>query len=212
MKRIVMTSIFGLALAIALGFGFIPKTEQKASCADCDTDNLGDIQKIYKGFTDECKKALQNAGATLGTDSDNSKKCFVSNLYSKIQPALKLLARDNRFGPGDRILFPGEGQSGNLVAGANRTFTAGSPSPTDKMQIDITHVDGKNGALIKICAVDDKGNVTRPAANINFAEEEGPGTKTVTATGIQGKVVRVQVASFGSAIRNFKYVLVTKQL
>lgn len=210
MKRIITTSIFGLALAIALGFGFVPRTEQTASCADCDTDNLGDIQKVYKGFTDECKKTLEKAGETVGATLDKN-KCFGVGIYSKILPALKLLAKDNRFGPGDRILFPGEGQKGNLVAGANRTFTAGSPSPTDKMQIDVTHVDGKNGALIKICAVDDKGNVTRPAANIKFEEDEGPGTKSVTATGIKGKIVRVQVASFGSAVRKFEYVLVTKQ-
>lgn len=210
MKRIITTSIFGLALAIALGFGLVPRTEQTASCADCDTDNLGDIQKVFKGFNEECIAALKKAGETVGA-SVEPKRCYALGIYGKILPVLKKLAKDNRFGPGDRILFPGEGQNGNLVAGANRTFTAGSPSPTDKMQIDITHVDGKNGALIKICAVDEKGNVTRPAANIKFEEDEGPGTKTVTATGIQGKIVRVQVASFGGALKNFKYVLVTKQ-
>jgi hypothetical protein len=124
---------------------------------------------------------------------------------------MKGLAKDNRFGPGDRILFPSESQVGNLVAGANRTFQAGAPSAKDTMTIEVSKTDGKNGALIKVCAVDDKGNITRPAANIKFEENEANGTKSVTATGIQGKIIRIQIASFGGALKNFKYTLKTSQ-
>ncbi len=204
MKRIVTASILGLAFALALGFGFIPKTEQTASCADCDTENLSDIRKTFDSFVAECVK-LEADG------KEQPKKCFVANNYNKLVPIMKVFAKDNRFGPGDRILFPGESQDGNLVAGANRTFQAGAPSAKDTMTIEVAKIDGRNGALIKICAVDDKGNVTRPAANIQFEENNEKGTKTVTATGIQGKIIRVQVASFGGVAKNFKYTLRTNQ-
>lgn len=204
MKRILTISISALTLVIALGFGAIPKTETTASCADCDTENLPEIQKIFNEFAAECDKLVADG-------KEQPKKCFAANLYNKVLPVMKKLGRDNRFGPGDRILFPGEAQNGNLVAGANRTFTAGSPSPKDTMTIEVVKTDGKNGALIKICAVDDKGNITRPAANISFPEDAPNGTKTVTATGVQGKVLRIQIASFGGALKNFKYTLITNQ-
>jgi len=204
MKRIIMTSIFGLALAVVLGFGFIPATEQTASCADCDTENLPDIQKAFNAFAAECAKLVADG-------KEEPKKCFIPNTYNKLLPIMKVFAKDNRFGPGDRILFPGETQVGNLIAGANRTFQAGAPSAKDTMTIEITKTDGKNGALIKVCAVDDKGNVTRPAANIKFEENEANGTKSVVATGIQGKIIRIQIASFGGVAKNFKYSLKTSQ-
>jgi len=199
-----ITTLSALTLVIALGFGFIPSTEQKASCADCDTENLADIQKSFNAFVAECAKIVAEG-------KEEPKKCFIANTYNKLLPIMKAFAKDNRFGPGDRILFPGETQVGNLVAGANRTFQAGAPSAKDTMTIEISKTDGKNGALIKVCAVDDKGNITRPAANIKFEEDEANGTKSVTATGIQGKIIRIQVASFGGVVKNFKYTLKTSQ-
>lgn len=202
MKRILTISISALALAIALGFGFVPKTETTASCADCDTENLADIQKEFNSFVAECAKIVADG-------KEEPKKCFIANTYNKLLPIMKVFAKDNRFGPGDRVLFPGESQVGNLIAGANRTFQAGAPSAKDTMTIEVTKTDGKNGALIKVCAVDDKGNITRPASNIKFEENEANGTKSVTATGIQGKIIRIQIASFGGVTKNFKYTLKT---
>jgi len=199
MKRFLMTTILGLGLTAALGIGFIPS----AACADCEADNLPAAKKAFTAFDDLCKKQLADG-------KDQTKGCFVSNVYNKVLPALKNLAKDNRFGPGDRILFVGEAQNGNLVAGANRTFLAGSPSPKNTMTVEVNKTNGDNGAKIKICAIDDKGNVTR-VGTIDFAEKAADGVKSANISGIEGKIIQIEVASFGGALRNFKYTLTTKQ-
>jgi hypothetical protein len=122
---------------------------------------------------------------------------------------MKALAKDNRFGPGDRILFVGETQKGNLLAGANRGFQAGAPSDKDSMTIEVNKIDGGNGALVKICSVDENGNMQR-VGTINFAEDSSTGKKTATVNGIKGKIVRIDFNSFGSAIKKFQYTLTTK--
>lgn len=203
MKKLTATAIFGLALAIALGFGFIPSMDQSASCAECDADNLPTVKKAFDAFDENCKKQLADG-------SEQRKACFVSNVYNKVLPVMKALAKDNRFGPGDRILFVGETQNGNLLAGANRTFQGGAPSPKDSMTIELNKVDGGNGGTVKICAVDDKGNLKR-VGTINFPEDNSTGAKQTTVTGIEGKIIRVEVASFGSAIKKFQYKLKTSQ-
>ena len=203
MKRLVLTSILGLGLAVALGFGFIPSLEQTASCADCEAGNLPGVKKAFEAFDAECKKQLE-AG------KDQRKGCFVSNTYNKILPVMKGLAKDNRFGPGDRILFIGESQNGNLVAGANRTFVAGAPSPKDTLKVEITKTNGDNGGFIRVCSVDDKG-VIKSIGSAKFNEKEADGTKTINLTGIEGKIIQIEVASFGGVLKNFKYTLKTSQ-
>ena len=202
MKKLAITSIIGLILAIALGFGFIPAVEQTASCAECESDNLPGIKKAFEAFDAECKKQL-------AAGEDQKKGCFTSNVYNKILPILKGLAADNRFGPGDRILLIGIPQNGNLLAGANRGFQSVAPLDKDSLTIDLHKLDGGNGALVKICAVDASGNQTR-VGTINFAEDNSTGKKTATVTGVKGKIVRVDIASFGSVVKKFKYTLTTK--
>jgi hypothetical protein len=128
MKKLAITSIIGLILAIALGFGFIPAVEQTASCAECESDNQNGIKKAFESFDAECKKRL-----AAGEDPQTG--CFTSNIYNKVVPILKGLAADNRFGPGDRILLIGIPQNGNLLAGANRGFQ--TVAPLDKSSIKI---------------------------------------------------------------------------
>lgn len=203
MKRLLVTSILGLALAAVYGFGLIPSLEQSAACADCEAGNLPGVKKAFEAFDAECKKQL-DAG------KDQRKGCFVSNVYNKILPVMKGLAKDNRFGPGDRILFVGEAQNGNLVAGANRTFVAGAPSPKDTMKVEITKTNGENGGFIRVCSVDDKG-VIKSIGTAKFEEKEANGTKTINVTGIEGKIIQIEVASFGGVVKNFKYTLKTSQ-
>jgi hypothetical protein len=203
MKKLAITSIFGLAFAIALGFGFIPSLEQTASCADCNNDDATVAKKIYDKFTEECGKVLKDPKIP-------AKLCLAVNTYNKLLPTLKQLAKDNRFGPGDRILFPGEAQNGLLVAGTNRTFQAGAPSAKNTMKVTVNKRDGGNGAIVKICAVDDKGVLTR-VGTINFAEDGTTGAKSADVSGIEGKIVRVEVASFGGALKKFQYTLATAQ-
>lgn len=202
MKKTAMTSIFGLALAITFGFGFIPALDQSASCAECETDNLPGIQKAFAAFDENCKKQL-------AAGEDQKKACFVSNTYSKILSVMKALGKDNRFGPGDRILLVGETQSGNLIAGANRAFQTVAPVDKDSLTIELDKLDGGNGALVKICSVDENGTVKR-VGTINFAEKNETGEGKATITGVQGKIIRVDVASFGSAVKKFKYTLSAK--
>ncbi len=203
MKRLVVTSILGLGLAIALGFGFIPSLEQSAACADCEANNLPAARKAFDAFDAECKKQL-------AAGDDQKKACFVSNVFNKILPVLKNLAKDNRFGPGDRILFIGESQNGNLVAGANRTFLAGAPSPKDSLKVEITKTNGDNGGFIRVCSIDSAGTI-KSVGTAKFEEKEADGTKTINVTGNEGKIIQIEIASFGGIAKNFKYPLKTSQ-
>ncbi len=203
MKKLVFTSIFGTALAIAIGFGFIPSLDQAASCADCNNDDSTVAKKIYDKFTEECAKLVKDPKVP-------AKVCLAINTYNKLLPTLKQLAKDNRFGPGDRILFVGEAQNGNLVAGVNRTFQAGAPSPKNTMKVTVNKTDGGNGAIIKICTIEADGRLAR-VGTINFPEDSSTGPKSVNVSGVEGKIVRVEVASFGGAVKKFKYTLATSQ-
>jgi len=203
MKKVLFTSIFGLALAIALGFGLIPAVDQSASCADCNNEDASVAKQIYDKFNAECTKLVKNPNVP-------EKVCLALENYNKLLPTLKAFAKDNRFGPGDRILFVGESQQGNLVAGANRTFQAGAPSPKGTMKVTVNKQNGDNGAIVKICAIDKDNKLTR-VGTINFAEDGTTGPKSVDVSGLEGKIVRVEVASFGRAVKNFKYSLTTSQ-
>jgi hypothetical protein len=202
MKKLIVTSVFGLALAIGLGFGFIPSMDQSASCAECESDNLPGVKKAFETFDALCQKELEG-------EEKPRKACFVSNIYNKILPQMKSLGKDNRFGPGDRLLLVGESQNGNLLAGANRGFQTVAPVAKDSLTIELTKTDGGNGALVRICTVEDDGKTIKRVGTINFAEKNENGTQKAIITGIQGKVVRVDIASFGSAVKKFKYTLVT---
>jgi hypothetical protein len=203
MKKVIFTSIVGLAAAIAIGFGFIPSLEQSASCADCNNDDATAAKVIYDKFTEECSKVT-------GDPKVPAKVCLALNTYNKLLPTLKQLAKDNRFGPGDRILFVGEAQNGNLVGGINRTFQAGAPSPKNTMKVTVNKTDGGNGAIVKICTIEQNGTLAR-VGTINFAEDSTTGPKSVDVSGVEGKIVRVEVASFGGVAKKFKYTLATSQ-
>jgi hypothetical protein len=203
MKKLLVSSILGLALVAALGFGFIPSMEQSASCADCEANNLPAAKKAFFAFDEQCKKQLADG-------KEQTKGCFVSNVYNKILPVMKGLAKDNRFGPGDRILFIGESQNGNLVAGANRTFLAGAPSAKNNLKVEIIKTGGENGGFIRVCSIDDKGNI-KSVGTAKFEEKADNGTKTIDVTGVEGKIIQIEVASFGGALKNFKYTLKTSQ-
>jgi len=129
MKKLAITSIIGLALAIALGFGFIPAVEQTASCAECESDNSSGIRKAFEEFDVQCRVQINV--------SNDDERCLVPSVYNKIVPILKGLAADNRFGPGDRILLIGVPQTGNLLAGANRGFQSLAPLDKDSLTIEL---------------------------------------------------------------------------
>jgi hypothetical protein len=201
MKKLAIATIFGAAFAIALGFGFVPGIEQTASCAECESDNLPGIKKAFLSFDEECKKQLTSG-------EDQKRGCFVSNVYNKIVPILGALSKDNRFGPGDRILIVGQAQNGNLLAGTNRAFQTVAPLDKDSLTIEVNKTDGGNGALVKICTVDEDGKLTR-VGTIRFEENNETGKKQAVVTGTKGKIVRIDFNSFGGALKKFKYTLKT---
>ncbi len=204
MKKLAMTSIIGLALAIALGFGFVPAAEQTASCAECDADDINTVRETFKAFDELCKSF--NVSSESGPFARTI--CFPPAIFNQILPKMKLFSKDNRFGPGDRILFVGELQNGNLLAGTNRTFQSGIPLDKDSLSVTVNKTDGRNGAIVKICAADENGTLKR-VGTLNFAEDNNTGSKSTTVTGVKGKVVRISIESFGGAAKTFKYTLKT---
>ena len=204
MKRILFIAVAALTLAVVFGFGFIPATERTASCADCDTSNMKGIADIFTEFVKECRKKDPDA-------NQQPKKCLNQTIYNGILIVMKALGKDNRFGPGERILLVGETQNGNLLAGTNRGFNSVIPLNKDSLTVEVNKTDGRNGAIVKICAVDENGAQKR-VGTINFPEDSNEtGKKTVTVTGVEGKVIRVDIESFGSAVRKFTYTLKTLQ-
>jgi hypothetical protein len=203
MKKLAITTIFGLAFAIALGFGFIPSMDRSASCAECQADNLPKVKKAFLDFAAECAKQVADG-------KEQPKKCFVPNIYNKLVPILKALSKDGRYAPGERLLLVGETQNGNLLAGTNRDFQTLAPSPKDSMKVEINKTDGGNGAIVQICTVDESGALKR-VGTLNFPEDNKTGAKNTTINGIEGKIVRITINSTGSAIKKFKYTLKTSQ-
>jgi hypothetical protein len=201
MKRLVITTFLGLALVLGFGFGFFPATEQRAACADCDAGNVNTVREIFKAFDDECAKKLNKTTVQKA-------ECFVLGIYNDVLSKMKVFSKDNRFGPGDRILFVGESQNGNLVGGINRSFQTGIPLNKDSLKVEVNKTDGGNGAIIKICTIDEAGNLVR-VGTINFPEDNTTGTKSVTVNGVKGKVVRINIESFGGLVKTFKYTLKT---
>lgn len=201
MKRLFITSIFFGAFAFALGFGFIPNIEQKASCADCDAGNINTVREIFKAFDEACSKATNKSAGDRAS-------CFGIGVYNDILSRMRVFSKDNRFGPGDRILFVGESQNGNLIGGINRSFQTGILLNKDSLKVEVNKTDGGNGAIIKICSVDEDGNLTR-VGTLNFPEDQTTGSKSVTVTGVKEKVIRINVESFGGLTKKFKYTLKT---
>lgn len=202
-KRIAITSLLALALIAAIGFGYAPSMETTASCAECSSEGSSIAKDIFKKFAEECGKVVPEG-------ESQPKKCLVLNAYNKVLPILKVLARDNRFGPGDRILFVGEAQNGFLVGGINRAFQSGAPSDKDSLTVEVTKKDGGNGAIIRICSIDEAGTLTH-LKSFRFEEDSTTGTKSETVSGVTGKTLRVEVNSFGGVAKKFQYTLKTRQ-
>jgi hypothetical protein len=191
MKKTLLVALSALTLVIALGFGFIPRTETTASCAadECAAnEDLKFVKDIFKKFAEECGKEVPEG-------EKQPKLCLVSNVYQKVFPKLRELARDGRYLPGDRTLLIGETQEGKLRLGIERAFLAFTPMGKDSLIIAVTKKDGNGGAIIRICAADENGNFTR-LNSIRFDDNSKPETKTVTVTGVKGKIVKILVNSF----------------
>ena len=199
MKKLLTTSTIGLAITIAAAFGLFPSAERSASCADCEVDNLAGIKRAFEVFAENCKKQVADS-------TDQKKACYAFNTYNKILPIMKALSKDNRFGPGNRSLTLGDEQNGNLPAGANRTFQTVAPLDKDSLNIEINKTEGGNGALVKICSVDDAGTVKR-VGTVKFEETGETGKRSASLTGVQGKMIRIDIASFGGALKKFQYTL-----
>jgi hypothetical protein len=193
MKRLLVSSILGVALVAALGFGFIPELEQTASCQGCSSGGVANAKKIFEKFAEECEK--------LDKDSVVIEElCFKDKLYSQIFPKLKELAKANAFGPSNRILFAEKipQLSGRpllvdfLPPKGSHIFLVSAPATKKDIGIGFIREKGGN-ADVTICAIDKKGNQTLLGA-IKWNENDDPSKiKFFFTKGIEGKVVQIEV-------------------
>lgn len=202
MKKIVITSLFSLALAIGIGFGLIPATETPASCAQDGCDAQG-VQKIAK---DVFKKFAEFCGKEVPEGEKKPKLCLVANIYEKILPELKKLSKDGRLIPGPRTLLLNEAQDGKLVLGTGRNFTSFTPLLKDNVTVTVVKKGGNGGAGVTICSVDENGAMKR-LGKINFPDNGKPETKSTTVSGTNGKLIQIRVESFSGP---FEYSMTTK--
>ena len=199
MKRLLVSTILGSALIVAaVGFGIFPSLEQTASCQGCDKQNIPAAKKIADKFFQECEK--------LDKDSVVIEElCYKDNIYNKILPILKAFAKNS---VGDTsVLFVGETRTGNLLAGGKKTFLVGAPVSKKPMYVQFYGERGVNGANVLICAIDKKGNQTL-LGTLKF-EENRPDilTRQFEVKGATGKIVQIEITSFGKLVGRIKYNL-----
>lgn len=198
MKRIVNIVISCLAFATLSSSGSIPPVDRAASCADCETDNAAGIRRTFNAFDENCRK--------LSDGNAHKNACFVLNIYNKVLPIMKALSKDNRFGPVERILLVGDTQSGSLTAGASRPFQSVAPLDRDVLNVEVDKTAGGGGALVKICSVDEAGSIRR-IGTIKFDAGSETGTRSVSLTGVQGRMIRIDVVSAGGRPGKFQYTI-----
>lgn len=193
--------MISLAFAAALGFGLVHLMEIRASCADCESDNLPGIRRAFNAFYEQCSKVQ-----TVGEEPRDA--CFTPNLYNKVLPIVKALGKDHRFGPGERILAVGDVQEGQLTAGVNRGYQTAAPLDRNIVTIRFTRINGQYAAIVKICAVSEDGSMKR-VGTINLAEPDASRESAATVSGIRGKILRIDISGSGSPGKKLNYRLTT---
>lgn len=169
MKKFLGTSILGLALVAALGFGFIHSLEQTAYCQSCNKEGVNTSFKIFLEFKSDC---------AVIADSSKFYECFEEKkIYPTLVKKMRILADAGKFGPRNRILFPdknGATQKDTITDKGSHIYLSGVPlrkiryaltfkvenlARTDKMEIIICDmgIDGKQ-SMIKTIKID--GNDT----------------------------------------------------
>lgn len=174
-------------MIVAAVFGSIAFQQTSAWCADCGSENPAGIKKAFEVFDEQCRKQL-------GEVSQQRSVCFAPNIYNKVLPILKALGKDNRFGPGDRIFLIGETLTGSLSAGATRIWQTAAPLNKDQLTIKFAKVSPHGSVQIRVCAVGEDGQAKR-VGTINFEESAVAGERAVSVSGVQSKIVRIEITA-----------------
>lgn len=185
-------------LAIAIAFGAISFNQTLARCADCGGENSQGIKRAFEVFGEQCKKQFGDPAGALA-------KCFERNVYNKILPIMKALGKDNRFGPGDRVFLLGETLNGTVTAGSSRVWQTAAPLNKDQLSIRASNLSPHGGLQIKVCRIGENGSA-KSIGTINF--EESSTERTAVISGVQGRIVQIEIFAAGSVANKIQYSLI----
>lgn len=198
MRRHLTKAAAKAMLAIAITFGAIAFNQTPARCADCSGENSQGIKRAFEVFGEQCKKQFGDPAGALA-------RCFEPNVYNKILPIMKALGKDNRFGPGDRVFLPGETLNGTVTTGSSRVWQTAAPLNKDQLSIRASKLSPHGGLQIKVCGISENGS-TKRIGTINF--EESSTERNVVISGLQGRVVQIEILAAGSVANKIQYSLI----
>ncbi len=161
---------------------------------------MAGIRKAFIAFDEQCRQHI-----TAGSEKD----LFHPKHLQQSPSDMKALGKDSRFGPPDRIFLIGETLTGILAIGGNRVHQTAAPIDKDSVTVKVTKIEGGNAAVVKICAVGEDGSM-RNVGTIDFAKNNEAGEKSVTVSGVRGKILRMDISgSAAVAVKQFQYRLAT---
>jgi hypothetical protein len=206
-----LTALFAvLALALIAGAGRSTATTQPVPPTDvCGGENIKAVETLLKNWSEECIKEI---GPTPPADPNTrTQLCLAADKFKKLAPRLKALAANGPFTIGPRDLMVGTSQNGDIINPAVRTFLTPTPLDKDSLTVEVNKTDGRGGALIRICSIDENKKFTS-LKTIAFDEgNNAPQTKRETVSGVKGKIVQVFIDGQGGVGKAFKYTLKTNQ-
>jgi hypothetical protein len=174
----------------------------------CGGENAKAVADLYKNWSAECIKEI---GANPPADPNTrTQLCLAADKFNKMLPKLKALAANGPFTIGPRDLMVGTSQNGDIVNPGFRTFLSPSPLDKDSLTVEVNKTDGKAGALVYICKIDENKHYTH-LKNIAFDEGNNTATKKETVSGVKGSIVQVFINGNGGVAKAFKYTLKTSQ-
>lgn len=203
----------GAALAMALFAGTSRSTASApAPTPDdlCGGENIKAVETLLKNWSEQCIKEI---GTNPPADPNTrTQLCLAADKFKKLVPKLRALAANGPFTIGPRDLMVGTSQNGDIINPAVRTFLTPNLLDKDSLTIEVTKTDGKGGAVIRICKVDENKKFT---ALKTIAFDEGnvssPVTKRETVSGVKGHIVQVFLDGNGGVGKAFKYTLRSSQ-
>jgi hypothetical protein len=157
MKKLLVVSVLGLALVIALGFGFIPSLEQTAYCQGCSSEGIATVRNIFQEFRGEC---------AIIADSSKFYECFEEkNIYPKLVKKMKGFADAGKFGPRNRIIFPdknGATQKDTINGKESHIYLSGTPLGRTRYALayKVENLARTDKVEFIICTVDIAGQQT----------------------------------------------------
>lgn len=205
-----LTALFAvLAMALIAGAGRSTATPAPAPADVCGGENIKAVETLLKNWSEQCIKEI---GANPPAEPNTrTQLCLAADKFKKLAPKLKALAANGPFTIGPRDLMVGTSQNGDIINPAVRTFLTPSLLDKDSLTVEVNKTDGKGGALIRICKIDENKKFTS-LKTIAFDEgDNGPQTKRETVSGVKGHIVQVFIDGQGGVGKAFRYTLKTNQ-